>query len=77
MAREKLPVYANLFPDGRATLTCSHCAIDAELEGARATTLYAEESDGRRSISWETDLTAEQLIAAATDQCMHLSGYRT
>ena len=76
MSVQKLPIYANIYPDGRATLTCAHCAVDAELEGARATALYAEEADGRRAIVWESDLTAEQLVAAGADQCMHLAGYR-
>ena len=76
MTLQKLPVYVNRYPDGRGTLTCAHCAVDAELEGAQATALYAEQTGGRTAIVWESDLTPEQLIAAATEQCMHLAAYR-
>ena len=76
MSPHKLPVYVNLFPDGRGTLTCAHCAVDAELEGAHATALFAEDDEGRRAIVWESDLTAEQLLGAAAEQCMHLAAYR-
>lgn len=77
MALQKLPVYVNRFPDGRGTLTCAHCAVDAGLDGATTTALFAEETPGRRALVWESDLTAEQLIAAAADQCMHLAAYRS
>ena len=76
MSRQRLPVYVNRFPDGRATLTCAHCAIDAQLEDAQATALFAEDGQGRAAIVWESDLTPEQLIAAAADQCIHLAAYR-
>ena len=76
MSRQRLPVYVNRFPDGRATLTCAHCAIDAQLEDAQATPLFAEDDQGRGAIVWESDLTPEQLIAAAADQCIHLAAYR-
>jgi hypothetical protein len=76
MARERLPIYVNRFPDGRLTLTCAHCAIDAELEDAEAIALYAEGRQGGRAISWDADLSPEQLIAAAADQCMHLAAYQ-
>lgn len=79
MTLEKLPVYVNIFPDGRETISCAHCAIDAQLEGARVTTLYAESdppgSPGRFGIVWESDLTPEQLIAAAAQRCKHLATY--
>jgi hypothetical protein len=75
MALQKLPVYVNYYPDGRATLTCAHCAVDAELEGAVPTALYAEEGEDRRAIVWESTLTAEHLLAAAAHQCMHLAAY--
>ena len=73
---QHLPVYINRYPDGHGTLTCAHCAVDAELEGATPTALYAEDADGRRGVIWESDLTAEQLLAAAADQRMHLAAYR-
>ena len=76
MSLQKLPVYANVYPDGRATLTCAHCAIDAQMEDARTTELFAEDGDGRAAIAWESDLTPEQLIAAAAEQCVHLAAYR-
>jgi hypothetical protein len=77
MTLEKLPVYVNRFPDGRGTLSCAHCAIDAELEGAIVTALYAEEvADERRGIVWQSALTAEQLLGAAADPCPHLAVYR-
>jgi hypothetical protein len=76
MDLEKLPVYVNRYPDGRGTLTCAHCAIDAELEGARATALYTGRPDGHTAITWDSELTAEELLAAAADQCMHLAAYR-
>lgn len=76
MTRQRLPVYVNRFPNGRATLTCAHCAVDAQLEDAAGTALFATSSGEGGGITWETDLTPEQLIAAAADQCMHLSAYR-
>lgn len=76
MARERLPVYVNRFPDGRLTLTCAHCAIDAELESAEAIALYAEGRGDGRAIAWDDALTPEHLIAAAAAQCMHLAAYR-
>jgi len=76
MSLQKLPVFVNRYPDGRGTLTCAHCAVDAELDGARSTALFAEQRDGRRAIVWDTALTAEHLFAAAADQCMHLAAYR-
>jgi hypothetical protein len=72
MPRERLPVYVNRFPDGRLTLSCAHCAIDAELEQAEAIALYAE----GRAILWDDVLKPEQVIAAAAEQCMHLAAYR-
>jgi hypothetical protein len=76
MTLQKLPVFVNRYPDGRGTLTCAHCAVDAELDGAHTTSLFAEQHDSRRAIVWESDLTAEHLLAAAADQCMHLAAYR-
>jgi hypothetical protein len=76
MSLQKLPVFVNRYPDGRGTLTCAHCAVDAELDGAHTTALFAEQQNGRRAIVWESDLTAEHLLAAAADQCMHLAAYR-
>ena len=76
MAPQKLPVYVNRYPDGRGTLTCAHCAIDAELEGATATALYTESENGRSAIVWQSDLTAERLLGAAADPCVHLAAYR-
>jgi hypothetical protein len=76
MTRQRLPTYLNRFPDGRLTLTCAHCAIDADLEGAEPFALFAEERPGGGAISWEAELTAEQVIAAAAAQCMHLAAYR-
>jgi hypothetical protein len=69
-------VYVNRFPDGRLTLTCAHCAIDAELEQAEAIALYAEGRRDGQAIAWEDELTPEQVIGAAADQCMHLAAYR-
>jgi len=76
MTLAKLPVFVNRYPDGRGTLTCAHCAVDAELEGATVTALYAEEAEDRRGVLWQSSLMAEQLLAAAADQCMHLAAYR-
>lgn len=80
MAVEKLPLYVNVFPDGHSTLTCAHCAVDAQLEGAQVTALYTERrddsaADGSTAVLWHSGLTPEQLIAAARTQCMHLSDY--
>ena len=80
MPVEKLPLYVNVFPDGRRTLTCAHCAVDAQLEGARVTALYTERrgdpaSAGSAAIVWQSDLTPEELVAAAKHQCRHLEGY--
>ena len=80
MSLEKLPLYVNIFPDGHATLTCAHCAVDAELEGAHATALFAERRDdgsggGARAIVWQSDLVPEQLIVAARSPCPHLADY--
>jgi hypothetical protein len=75
MNRDRLPVYVNRYPDGRLTLTCAHCAIDAQLEGAVSIALYAESRPGGGAIAWEADLTPEHLIAAAAAQCMHLAAY--
>jgi hypothetical protein len=77
---EKLPLYVNLFPDGRATLTCAHCAVDAQLEGAVPTALHTEHHDdpsptGTTAILWQSPLTPEQVIVAARDYCMHLKEY--
>jgi hypothetical protein len=76
MTAEKLPAFVNRYPDGRGTLTCAHCAIDAKLDGAHATALYASEDDGQSSIIWSSALTAEELLAAAADPCQHLAAYR-
>lgn len=80
MTLEKLPIYVNIFPDGHITMTCAHCAVDAQLEGARVTTLYTEHVSndaelGRTAILWESDLSPEQLVGAAARQCKHLAGY--
>ena len=79
MTLEKLPVYVNSYPDGRGSITCAHCAIDAQLEGASVTALYAECDEpgswGRSGIVWESELTPEQLIAAAAQRCKHLATY--
>ncbi len=79
MTTDKLPLYVNIFPDGRGTLTCAHCAIDAELEGAHATALFTRRrGDGpgeSSAIVWQSDLSAEQLIAATRDQCQHMADY--
>lgn len=82
MPVEKLPLYANIFPDGHATLTCAHCAVDAQLEGARVTALYTERRDepapdGSTAILWQSKLSPEDLIVAARHQCSHLDGYGT
>ena len=76
MTAEKLPAFVNRYPDGRGTLTCAHCAIDAELDGAWATALYASREDGHSAILWDSALSAEELLAAAADPCMHLAAYR-
>lgn len=76
MQPEKLPVYVNRYPDGRGTLTCAHCAIDADLEGATSTALYAARTDeGFQALVWDSTLTAEQLLGAAAAPCMHLAPY--
>lgn len=80
MPIDKLPLYVNLFPDGQATLTCAHCAVDAQLEGARATALYTERRDDSAgqptaAIVWQSDLTAEEFIVATRRQCAHLADY--
>lgn len=77
---EKLPLYVNVFPDGRATLTCAHCAVDAELEGARPIALYTERRsgpapNGSTAILWQADLAPETVIAATRTQCLHLRDY--
>jgi hypothetical protein len=76
MSRQRLPLYVNRFPDGRLSLTCAHCAIDAQLENAEAVALYAEARTDGGAIAWDADLTPEQLVAAAADQCMHLGVYK-
>jgi hypothetical protein len=80
MTVEKLPLYVNIFPDGRGTLTCAHCAVDAQLEGAMVTALHTERRDGpapagTRAIVWQSDLTPEQLITAARQYCPHVEDY--
>ena len=75
MPRERLPVYVNRFPDGRCTLTCAHCAVDAQLEDAQTTALFCEDREDGSGILWESHLTPEQFIGAAADQCMHLAAY--
>jgi len=75
--RQRLPLYVNRFLDGSLSLTCAHCAIDAQLESAASIALYAEERHTSRAITWDTDLTPEQVIAAAAHQCMHLAAYQT
>jgi hypothetical protein len=77
---EKLPVYVNLFPDGHATLTCAHCAVDAQLEGGVPTALHTERRDdpppaGTVALLWQSGLTPEQVLLAARDYCMHLKEY--
>jgi hypothetical protein len=74
--RQRLPVYVNHFPDGSLSLTCAHCAIDAQLENAESVALYAEVNNGGRAIAWDVDLAPEQVIAAAAHQCMHLAAYQ-
>lgn len=76
MQRQRLPLYVNRFPDGSLTLTCAHCAIDAQLENAAAVALYAEDRRSGGAITWDDDLTPEHLIAAAAHQCMHLVAYQ-
>lgn len=76
MPGQRLPVYVNRFPDGRLTLTCAHCAIDAQLEDAEAIALYAEGRPAGAAIAWDADLSPEHLIGAAADQCIHLAVYR-
>lgn len=80
MRIEKLPLYVNVFPDGRAMLSCAHCAVDAQLEGARVTALYTERRDepaptGTTAILWQTDLVPELLVVAARQPCLHLAHY--
>jgi hypothetical protein len=75
--RQRLPLYVNRFPDGSLTLTCAHCAIDAQLENAQSIALYAEVRGSGSAITWDTDLAPEHLIAAAAHQCMHLVAYQT
>jgi hypothetical protein len=75
--RQRLPVYVNRFPDGSLSLTCAHCAIDAQLENAESIALYAEAHNGGRAIAWDIDLAPELVIAAAAHQCMHLAAYQT
>ena len=75
--RQRLPVYINRFPDGSLTLTCAHCAIDAQLESAESIALYAEVRNGGGAIAWDAELVPELLIAAAAHQCMHLAAYQT
>jgi hypothetical protein len=77
---EKLPVYVNCFPDGRITLTCAHCAVDAQLEGATPTALYTEHRadpppTGTTTILWQSPLTPEHVITAARTSCLHLKEY--
>ena len=76
MTRQRLPVYVNRFPDGRLTLTCAHCAIDAQLEQAVTIALYCDDRPGGSAILWDAELTPEQFIAAAAGQCAHLAAYR-
>ena len=78
MPIEKLPLYVNVYPDGHGTLTCAHCAVDAQLEDAQVTALYTERRenpDGTTAIVWQTDLTPEEFIVAAQQQCIHLADY--
>jgi hypothetical protein len=77
MSRQRLPVYVNRFADGRLTLTCAHCAIDAQLDGAESIAVFARSTPDGNAVEWESDLTPEQWIAAAAGQCMHLAAYRT
>ena len=77
MERERLPIYINRFPGGRLTLTCAHCAIDAQLEDAESVALYAESRNAGAAISWDASLAPEDMVAAAAEQCMHLAAYRT
>ena len=76
MTRQRLPVYVNRFPDGRLSLTCAHCAIDAQFEQASTIALYCEDRPDGAAIIWEGGLAPEQLNAAAAAQCMHLAAYR-
>ena len=80
MSLEKLQLYVNIFPDGHGTLTCAHCAVDAELEGAHVTALFTERRDDAAeewssAIVWQSDLAPERLIVAARSQCPHLADY--
>jgi hypothetical protein len=75
--RQRLPVYVNRFPDGSLSLTCAHCAIDAQLEGAESVALFAEVRNGGRAIAWDAELAPELMIAAAAHQCMHLAAYQS
>lgn len=77
MSRQRLPVYVNRYPDGRLSITCAHCAIDAQLEDAEAVALYAETRGAGGALTWDDRLTPEQVIAAAADQCLHLAAYRS
>ena len=77
---EKLPLYVCILPDGRATLTCAHCAVDAQLEQARVTALYTERRPepaptGTSAVIWQSDLSPEELIVACRDICPHVAGY--
>ena len=72
MAIEKLPLFVCLYPAGQARLTCAHCAVDAELEGARVTALYTDRDGEVASVLWQSDLTPEDLFRAAPHQCLHL-----
>ena len=74
--RQRLPIYINRFPSGRLTLTCAHCAIDAQLDNAESVALYAESRTGGGAISWDASITPEDLVVAAAEQCMHLAAYR-
>lgn len=77
MGRQRLPVYINRFPDGSLSLTCAHCAIDAQLEDAESIALFAEDRSGGGAIAWDAELAPELVIAAAAHQCMHLAAYQT
>lgn len=77
LERQRLPIYINSFPGGRLTLTCAHCAIDAQLEDAESVALYAESRGIGAAISWDASITPEEMVAAAAEQCMHLAAYKT
>jgi hypothetical protein len=63
-------------PRQRLPLACAHCSIDADLEGAEILAVFAEDTADGAAIGWDGPLAAEQFVAAAASQCMHLAAYR-